>query len=270
MVSEDSSSIRDLRTVYGPHASLHRYFAYADGAARERGVQLRVRTDFDRLLEVRERHSESFPKVSPIFDPTSSVLRPTSSFWIEGIDASGETVATSAARLCDHAERSLADDFRSLRIFFECPQAHLAAGESIDVIAPAAEHIRGRVMASGIVWVRPDYRRHGFTRIIPRLARSYALTCWDTPLFWGLIKQEHDNIGLTQAYGSWQLGGRLVIHMPSWQGDVSPLFLWMDRETLIADIETAGDHATIDNSRRIDTAMTKTSSRLHQGISTRS
>jgi len=177
---------------------------------------------------------------------------------------------TSAARLFDHGERSLADDFRSLRVFFACPEAHLAAGESVEVMAPIAEHIGGRVMASGIVWVRPDHRRHGFTRIIPRLARGYALACWNTPLFWGLIKQEHDNVGLTQAYGSWQLGGKLVVHMPSWQGDVSPLWLWMDRETLIADIESAGNHAMTDNSRRMETAMTKTSSHLRQGISTRS
>lgn len=103
-------------------------------------------------------------------------------------------------------------------------------------------------MVSGIVWVKPDHRRLEFTRIIPRLARAYALTSWDAPMFWGLIKQEHDNIGLTQACGSWRLGGRLVIHMPSWQDDVSSLFLWMDRDTLIADIETAGDHATMGTS----------------------
>ena len=270
MYSNDSLELRDLGIPHGPHAILRRYFEFADEAARERGVELRVRTDFDRLLELREQYSDSFPRVSPIFDPTSSVLTPRSAFWIEGIDASGDTVLTSAARLFDHAERSLADDFRTLRIFFEYPEPHLAAGESVQVIAPIAEQIRGRVMASGIVWVRPDHRRHGITRIIPRLARSYALACWDSSLFWGLIKQEHDNLGLTQAYGSWQLGGKLVIHMPSWQGDVSPLFLWMDRDTLIADIEPAGDHAMIDNSRRIDTAMTKTSSHLRQGISTRS
>lgn len=102
-------------------------------------------------------------------------------------------------------------------------------------------------MASGIVWVRPDHRRLGLPELF-RGWRAYALTSWDTPMFWGLIKQEHDNIGLTQACGSWRLGGRLVIHMPSWQGDVSPLFLWMDRDTLIADIETAGDHATVGTS----------------------
>jgi len=82
MVANDSCAIRDLRTEFGPDASLRRYFTFADEAARERGVQLRVRTDFDRLLEIREQHSESFPRVSPIFDPTSNILTPRSAFWI--------------------------------------------------------------------------------------------------------------------------------------------------------------------------------------------
>lgn len=72
MYSDDACTIRDLRTGYAPHAVLRRYFAFADAAARERGVQLRVRTDFDRLLELGERYSDSFPRVSPIFDPTQS------------------------------------------------------------------------------------------------------------------------------------------------------------------------------------------------------
>ncbi|HUH83131.1 MAG TPA: hypothetical protein VLX85_00890 [Stellaceae bacterium] len=270
MLFKDRCPVGDIRTLYGPHALLRRYFAFAEAEGRKRGVWLRVRTDFDRLLEVSRCHADSFPKVSPIFDPALSVLSTKSAFWIEAIDESGETAATSAVRICDHAERSLADDFRSLRIFFARPEKHLRNGERIEVIAPAAEHIRGRVAASGVVWVRPDYRRHGLTKIIPRLARSCALTSWNTPVFWGLVKPEHDEVGLTQAYGSWQIGGKLVFHMPSWLGDVSPLFLWMDRDTLIADIETADDHAMIESSRRIETAITKKSPRLRQGISTRS
>jgi hypothetical protein len=262
-------ALSDVRTTHGPRI-LGQYFAFADAAARDRGVDLRIRWDFDRLLEVSQQNSDNFPAVSPIFNPTYSVLTPDAAFWIEGVDASGTTVVTSAARLCDHGERSLADDLRSLRIFFDRPEPRLAAGERVDVVAPAAEHIRGKVMASGIVWVRPDYRRHGFTRIVPRLARSYALTCWNPSLFWGLIKPEHDEIGLTQAYGSWQMGGRLIIQMPSWVGDVEPFFLWMDREALIKDIAASCGQATTESSRRMETAKTSTSPRARQGISKRS
>ena len=175
--------------------------------------------------------------------------------WI----ATGDTVVASAVRLYDHARSSLADDIRSLRVFYDRPAQRTAAGEHIDVDAPCAEQIRGAAVYSGAVWVRPDYRRLGFSKFIPRLARGFALARWQPSIFWGTIKPELDQAGLTQAYGSWQIGGRLAIRMPSWRKDFDLLFLWMDRATLVNDIATAIAQATTDNSRRSETLMTNIS-----------
>jgi GNAT superfamily N-acetyltransferase len=268
--SECNVPLEKIRPLHGPCDLLANYFEFADAAARERGVRLSVSTDFDRLVAINKRQAANWSTLSPIFDPNKSRLTPNTAFWVEGIDEFGETVLTSAGRLYDHEERSLADDFRSLHVFYDDPAPRRDAGETVGVDAPAAERVRGRAMFSGAVWVRPDHRRHGFSRIIPRLARGYALTRWNCALFWGLIKPDLDKIGLTQAYGSWQMGGRLAIHMPSWRSDFELFFLWMTRDTLVEDIASACAHETGASARRIEIPITNVSLPERHGISTRS
>jgi hypothetical protein len=252
-------------------ALLSQYFAFAEAAARDRGVRLTIHTDFERLRAINKRNANNWASLSPIFDPRCGALGDDNAFWIDGTDRSGETVLTTAARFYDHRPSSLAEDLRSLRVFYDRPASLVAAGERIEVNAPAAEQIRGTAVYSGAVWVRPDYRRLGFSKIIPRLARAYALARWQPPVFWGTIKPALDQAGLTQAYGSWQIGGRLAFRMPSWREDFDLLFLWMDRTTLVADIHAGVVQATTDSSRRSDTLMTNISDgQARQGSSTRS
>jgi len=261
--SHMSSTTRaSLEAIFVPDDEqelLSRYSALAEIAARDRGVRLAICTDFERLRTINERNSANWASVSPIFDPRCSALNSDRAFWIEGVDRTGDTVVASAVRLYDHGRSSLADDIRSLRVFYDRPAQRTAAGEHIDVDAPCAEQIRGAAVYSGAVWVRPDYRRLGFSKFIPRLARGFALARWQPSIFWGTIKPELDQAGLTQAYGSWQIGGRLAIRMPSWRKDFDLLFLWMDRATLVNDIATAIAQATTDNSRRSETLMTNIS-----------
>jgi hypothetical protein len=188
--------------------------------ARELGVRLRISADFERLAALNKQHRDSWARLIPIFAPAHSNLDAQNAFFIEGIDEEGATVVTSAGRLYDFGDRSLASELRSLHVFFAEPGPRVAAGESVEIRAPAAENICGRTMFSGAVWVRPDYRRHGFTKIVPRLTRSCALTLWNTPVFWMIIEPELDDIGVTRAYGSWDIDGKLITHLPSWRGDV--------------------------------------------------
>jgi hypothetical protein len=266
-----STSLSTAPAREDEQALLSRYFAFAEVGARDRGVQLTIRSDFERLRAINKRNADNWASLSPIFDPTYSALGDHNAFWIDGIDRSGETVLTSAARFYDHSYSSLAEDLRSLRVFYSRPASLVAAGERIEVNAPAAEQIRGPAVYSGAVWVRPDYRRLGFSKIIPRLARAHALTRWQPAVFWGTIKPALDQAGLTQAYGSWQIGGRLVFRMRSWREDFDLLFLWMNPTTLVADIRAVVVQATTDSSRRSETLMTNISdAQARQGNSTRS
>jgi GNAT superfamily N-acetyltransferase len=262
--------VDQMKLIYGPRDLLARYIGFADGAARDLGIRLRLAWDFDRLYALNAQHSDSWPRLSPIFNPEYNTITSENAFFIEGVDEYGDTVVTSAARLYDHGDRSDADDLRSLRVFYETPEPHIAAGNSVDVTAPSAEHIYGRVMFSGSVWVRPDYRRHGLTRIIPRLTRSYALTQWNTPVFWGVVEYDLDEMGVTRAYGSWHAENRIATHMPSWRDDLDFLFLSMGQATLIRDIARSA-YEVGTTSRWIDSAIANRSSPDdRQGMSTRS
>jgi hypothetical protein len=257
--------------IHGPRNLLARYIAYADDTARELGVRLRFSRDFDRLLALNRQHADSWPALPPLFDPKVSTIAADSAFFVEGIDDLGDTVVTSAARLYDHGDRSLAADLRSLRVFYDDPAAHLAAGETVEVTTPTAEYICGRVTYSGAVWVRPDFRRHGFTKIVPRLTRSYAMTQWNTPMFWMVITQQLDQIGVTRAYGSWHIDGRIAVHMPALPERLEFLFGSMGQDTLIRDIAGSIDHIVVGTSRWMDNPIAKTSPlAARQGISTRS
>ena len=238
-------TIRDQITfVHGPRDLLARYVALAEQEMSDLGVQLKISSNFDHLIAFNKTHRDSWPPLSPIFNPKYNDLTRGKAFLIEGVDEFGDTVVTSAGRLYDHGARSLADDLRSLRVFYDDPAPHAAAGESVEVTAPSAEHFYGRVMFSGAVWVRPDYRRHGFTKIIPRLTRSYALTQWNTPVFWAYIDHYLDEIGVTRAYGSWHVEDGIITHMPSWRRDHRILFLSMGQTTLIRDIAGSVARAT--------------------------
>lgn len=255
MYSQDT--IDRLALIHGPRELLARYAACVHSTMDDLGLQLRISADFDRLIDLSKQQRENWPPLSPIFDPKYSDLGPDTSFLIECVDELGDTVMTSAGRLYDHGDRSLADDLRSLRVFYRDPERYLASGDVVTVTAPSAEYIFGRTGYSGAVWVRPDYRRHGLTKVIPRLTRSLLLTRWNTPVFWATIAPSLDAVGVTRAYGSWHVESSITAHMPLWQGDCTVLFLSMGQATLLRDIARSVEDYEIatGTSRWIDTAI---------------
>lgn len=247
------------------------YLAYAEHELNERGVRLAFRSDFEQLVEVNKLNRETWPPVPPLCNPAYSRLEDDTGFWIECIDEAGDTVATNAARLFELGDQSLADELRSLRAFYDDPARYVAAGESIEVTAPSAARICGRVVWAGALWVRPDYRREGFARILPRITRSAALARWDAPNYWAFIDRENDALGLTKAYGSWRAEEAIITHTPTWRGDHEVLFLSMDRDMFIGDIYAALEGTSTGVPRWIEMHMANSTSFLRrQGINTRS
>jgi hypothetical protein len=222
---------------HGPRQLLLQYFGLADRAAREVGVALRLRHDFTVLAEIQHANRDSWPVVNPTFDPQLSTLDETCAFWIEGIDSGGETVLTNATRFFDWPDTTLAEELSSMRAFYRDPAPRLAAGEFAEVPGEMAAAIRGRTSTSGALWVRPDHRRLGLTRITPRLSRACAYARWDVAYCWGLTAQRLHDLGLTRAYGHSARAveeGLIINHGPL--GRFSAVLSCQDRETLLADI----------------------------------
>jgi hypothetical protein len=89
MAYDPESLLDQISLVHGPHTVLARYFEIAENALCERGVRLRFRADFDRLVEINHEHRDSWPAFIPMFDPSHNRLRLDDSFWVEALDEHG-------------------------------------------------------------------------------------------------------------------------------------------------------------------------------------
>ena len=234
-----------ISLVHGPREVLARYFEIADGALGERGVRLRFRADFRRLVEINHEHRDSWPAFIPMFDPTHSRLRLDNSFWVEALDDRGCPVATHAGRLYEWPETTLEQELTSLRAFFRDPAPHLVRGDSIEVKAPSARQIRGRVMGGGAVWVRPDHRGKGLATLLPRISRAYALTRWDILGNWAVMEPRIRDQGLARRNG-FNEEEMIVFRLKAWRDHLPMLLVWMSREQAFAHILDVVDRGTVE------------------------
>jgi GNAT superfamily N-acetyltransferase len=255
--------------VHGPHDLLGRYFLIADQAARDLGVRLRLRADFEGLIEATGRDPGGWPARNPIYDPRHSNLRLDNAFWVEGIDHAGDTAIVHAARLYDWPETTVEAELRSLRVFYEDPAPHLATGEHVDIDEAEPTPVRGPAMWCGALWVRPDYRRRGLTRIIPRVTHAYAYTRWGTGHTWILVEPQTNAGGLPKANGPFRVHKPLLVSL-AFRGDLPALLLGMSAEAMLADLEGLVDQARTDSSRRMETPNTYMSWPRRHGTSRRS
>jgi hypothetical protein len=263
-------SLRDQITlVHGPQDVLGRYFVWADQAARERGLGLRLRTDFERLAEVNQRNRASWPPLVPSFDPKYSNLRIDSAFWVEAIDAEGETVATHANRLFDWPQTTVETELRSLRVFYEDAAAHVDAGESVVVHGATSPPITGRNIFAGAVWVHPNHRAGGLATIVPRVSRAYAYTRWNPGTTWILVEPKTLARGLPRATGPFRAESRIVTHI-AWRQGLTLVLLSMTNDALAADLARIVDQATDSSRRRERPRMNASLPAERHGISSRS
>jgi hypothetical protein len=249
MYDNPRSLLDQITLTHGPRELLSRYFPLADAAARDWGLRLRLRSDFAALIALNRDNGDTWPPLPPIFDPAHSNLRIDSAFWLEGIDDRGETVITEAARFFDFTDTNVVEELRSLRVHFENPAPHLAAGERIDIDAPAATVVCSRTMHGGAIWVRPDWRRNGLTRIISRVSAAYAHTRWNTAFTWGVVEPRLHAGGLSQAYGPHEVAEGVTYRL-TWRGVRPMVLIWMRTAALLRDLARALDYAAMVPSER--------------------
>jgi hypothetical protein len=243
---------------------LARFFSVAVGQAREMGIKLRLRSDFEALSRVNARNRDSWIPLLPSFDPAYSDLEPEAAIWFEALDGRGDTIAACATRAYHWPRTTFAEEARSLRMFYRDPEPHVAAGETIDLPDSPATKITGDSACIGALWVTPTYRGAGLTKIIPKLCKAYAHMHWHTSTCWSFFNPVHfAGDAIARALGSinvdWGVHLRLERH------EVPAVITHQSRAAFLMDAARAVSRRAIESSRRIETTLTKESSPERHG-----
>jgi energy-converting hydrogenase Eha subunit E len=229
-----SNLLDTVHLDHGPIEVLGRFLLQAEEAAAARGVSLSFAT-FDDLLATNARNHGSWKPLVGVFDPRYGTLTPATAFCIQGRDATGEVVATQAARIYQWPTSSFQEEAVSLRFVYPDPEAQKRPGERIEVTAQATRKVRGRVAFSGGAWYRPDYRKLDLGTILPRISRACALTLWDCEYVVSLQAEAVFNGGFAARAG-FTKSDRQVRWVNSALGDIDFVFVWMDADELIGDL----------------------------------
>jgi len=180
LVPANNLRLPDALTVqHGPAPLLARFVLEGDKAAREAGLRLRLRYDFEELLYLNRQHMArgNWFRLVNSFNPEYAELTPENAFWIAGEDASGEIAATWAARVYFWPDTNLEQQARVF--FYERDE-----GQPCIVTAEAAKLISGVVLTGGSAWVRPEFRGRQLSRLVPRIGKAYAFSRW--PVDWSI------------------------------------------------------------------------------------
>jgi hypothetical protein len=197
IIPENNLRLPDAITiVHGPQRLLARFILAGDQAARRMGLHLRVRHDFDALLLLNryEAARGNWRPLLDMFNADHAKLNYDNAFWVSGENANGEIVATFGGRLYDWRNTNLAE--QAVAMFHGDDR-----GQGCLVRAEAAWRISGIVIAAGIAWVRPDYRRRHLSRLIPRIGKAYACARWPVDWIFGYVTSEHAKWGMPASYG---------------------------------------------------------------------
>jgi hypothetical protein len=220
---------------HGPAELLGKLMLAADTAARARGVFLSF-AGLDELVAINRSNRESWLPLLPIFDPSCGRFDPASAICLLGRNEAGEVVVTQAARFFDWRGTTFHDEATSLRLFYHDPALFRREGEAVEVTAPAARAITGRVAFTGAHWCRPDFRRRGLPAITPRIARALAIALWDVELTCTIMAEDIFARGVAQRAGyphaEWSVK---LINTPV--GTLTAALLWSERTAVIADLE---------------------------------
>jgi hypothetical protein len=233
-----TGGLLDTVTIdHGPGGLLRRFFAWADLAARDRGVSVSF-APLDELVGVNRANAATWRPLFPVFNPELSGLTHESGFALLGRNINGEVVAAQAARFYDWSTTSLYDEATSLRMFYRDTEAARDRGDVCEFAAPAAHSISGRVVFSGGGWYRPDYRGIGLGRIIPRISRAYAFTHWATDFTMSMMAHAVVAGGFAERAGYTNVDADAFCFQLLPIGAVRGALMWMGPAQLLADLDS--------------------------------
>ncbi len=216
IVPENNLRLPDALTIkHGPARLLSRFVLAADRAARRKGITLRLRHDFEELLDLSKFYAARdlwYPLCEAI-NPRFVELTPKNAFWIAGENENGEVIATNACRVLDWTGTSLAEQASTMWYGRDTIRRCI-------LTADAAPLISGVVAWGGAAWVRPDYRGRQLSYLSPRILKAYACANW--PVEWSFCYIGIDNLkrGLAATYGHRNLSYS-INHPGSLQGEMA-------------------------------------------------
>src|SRR5579864_4073666 len=216
-----------------PRTHLADFFLAADRYALERGVKLSISEDFDELLAVNQRNSDSWMSLIPTVSPEFNDMSRHKAFWLKGACArTGEVVLARAARCYDLPPgRTMHDLLLDMRIFYDWPdQARPYEHIVSHCMTPRA--ITGRFAFSVAGWHHPSVRKLNLSAVAPRVVRAWAYNEWAPSLFTSLV-EDHATEKATRSYrmrnqetGIHWIGGPMHEHLEL-------TLLWMRPQELL-------------------------------------
>jgi hypothetical protein len=128
------------------------------------------------------RNAPRIMLVNPTFDPEQSDLTPDNAFWIKLSQiADGRAIACIANRL--FVTDDYVDLLRTQRVWYSRGPRRM-----VDlVVPPDMPRIAGHVGHHAGLWIHPDWRKHGLSGYMTRLARCASLRQFDVDWHCGLV-----------------------------------------------------------------------------------
>src|SRR5262245_29011617 len=229
------SFIAEVVINHGPAELLGKLLLAGDTAARDRGVLLSFAT-LSELVEINQANRQSWLPLLPVFDPVCGQFDGSSAICLLGRNDGGDVIVTQAARFFDWQKTTLFEEATSLRMLYHDPDAQRQQGEALEVTAPSARKISGKVAYTGAHWCRPDFRGKGLPGITPRIARALAIALWDVDFACTLMLENVFSRGVARRAG--YLNSEWSVELKNTPlGTYTAALLWNGRREIVADLE---------------------------------
>jgi hypothetical protein len=225
--------LRTLQIDHGPIDLLGKFFLKGEMAVRARGLDLHFGS-FAELAEVNVANQHTWAPLLPFFRPDAHGLSSNNAFCILGRNATGDIVATQAARFFDLSNTNLFEEAQSLRLFYGAGEKPADASCHIDAQSAG---ISGYLVYSGGGWYRPDYRGIQLSAILPRISRAYALARWNTIATVSFVNVGLVQKGIVARYGYSKFAGNVRLQNV-FAADFNGMVAHMEQNELLEDLRT--------------------------------
>jgi hypothetical protein len=189
MGSDDVQDARPLpgKSIIGgytirhePRGDLGRFFLRADQLFLNAGIRLRS-IDPIELVRINEANRETWLPLISTLDYREFPMGGDEFLAIAGYNQAGDAVATIATRRFDMRQSTLRNEAESLRLYHGAQAAEKRATTTLILTAPSGDSISGDVSYLGGLWIHPNARKLGITRLLPKLVRylSYSQQPFD-------------------------------------------------------------------------------------------
>lgn len=198
------------------------------------GITLAPAT-FDELVAVNERNSDTWAPLFPSYHPAFSRLHADNAICLFGRDQTGDVVSTQVARLFDWPLTNYRIEAESLRLVYDDPARDAAPHEKCIVTAASADRLHGRIVYTGGVWYRPDYRGRGLQAIVARIARALGVALWNIDFAVANVAEPTIRRGFHLRIGHRNVEWS-VNFLNTRLGSFNSALLWMNRSDVIDDL----------------------------------